>query len=72
MSPLDKTFTNKHAIHCTHHAFSPFSVYTTLMDLRGVEPLSENRLPRPSPSAVGVFNLPYRDAHRQAARFGSS
>lgn len=42
-----------------------------LVEVRGVEPLSENRLPRFSPSAVNVFNLPYCNAHRQALQFGS-
>ena len=43
-----------------------------LVEARRVELLSENHLPRVSPSAVDVLNFPCRIAHRQAMRFGSS
>ena len=43
-----------------------------LVEVRGVEPLSEKCLQRLSPSAVGVLTFPCRHAHRQAWRFGSS
>ena len=43
-----------------------------LVEVRGVEPLSEKCLPRFSPSAVVVLNLPHRIAQRQAIRLGSS
>ena len=43
-----------------------------LVEVRRVELLSENCLPRLSPSAVAVLNLPHRIAQRQARRLGSS
>ena len=43
-----------------------------VVEARRVELLSENHLPRVSPSAVDVLNFPCRIAHRQAMRFGSS
>jgi len=43
-----------------------------LVEMRGIEPLSEKILPRVSPSAVGVLNLPRCIAHQQAMHFGSS
>ena len=43
-----------------------------LVEVGGVEPPSENCLPRLSPSAVAVLNLPHRIAQRQAIRLGSS
>ena len=47
-------------------------IYIGLVEVRGVEPLSEKCLPRLSPSAVSVLSFPCRSAHRQAQRFGSS
>jgi hypothetical protein len=55
-----------------------FSVYRlfdglfVMVEMRGIEPLSEKILPRFSPSAVGVLNLPRCIAHQQAMHFGSS
>jgi len=42
-----------------------------LVEVRGVEPLSENKSARPSPSAVGAFTFPLLHARQQAYRFSS-
>ena len=41
------------------------------MEARGVEPLSENRSAKLSPSAAGLLGFPSRSAGRQALRYGS-
>ena len=41
------------------------------MDPRGVEPLSENLLIQPSPSAVRYLDFPLRVVNGQTARLGS-
>ena len=42
-----------------------------LVEVRGIEPLSEDSSPWFSPSADGGLNFPPLDARRQAARLGS-
>ncbi|GEM_PF-3675554 len=42
-----------------------------LVEMRGIEPLSENRLPRLSTSVAGVFKFPPQNAHGQAFCIGS-
>ena len=42
-----------------------------LVDPRGVEPLSESRIARASPSAVYVLTFPLSDSHRQDSDFSS-
>ena len=49
-----------------------YAIVTEVVEMRGIEPLSEKILPRVSPSAVGVLNLPRCIAHQQAMHFGSS
>ena len=42
-----------------------------LVEMRGVEPLSESHLPTLSTSVAGILNLPQHSAYRQALHFGS-
>ena len=42
-----------------------------MVEARGVEPLSENHLPRLSPSAAFCLGFPSPDAKRQASGYGS-
>ena len=42
-----------------------------MVDLRGIEPLSEDALMKVSPSAAYIFNFPFANAHRQAFAVGS-
>lgn len=42
-----------------------------MVEMRGVEPLSENRLPTLSTSVAGILNLPPPSAYRQALSIGS-
>lgn len=42
-----------------------------LVEARGIEPLSENHLPRLSPSAADLLGFPSPDAERQASGYGS-
>lgn len=46
------------------------STLPTLVEARGVEPLSENHLPMLSTSVFCALGFPPRSAHRQAMRFG--
>ena len=41
------------------------------MELRGIEPLSENHLPRLSPSAARLLGFPSLNAGGQAVSYGS-
>ena len=43
----------------------------TMVEPRGIEPLSENQSIQASPSAAGLFKFPCRAAVRQAAQLGS-
>ena len=49
-----------------------YTIVTFVVEMTGVEPVSENCLPRVSTSVVAVLNLPYRSAQRQALRLCSS
>ena len=42
-----------------------------MVDLRGIEPLSEDALMKVSPSAAYVFTFPPTNAHRRAFAFSS-
>ena len=44
---------------------------TAMVEMRGVEPLSESHLPTLSTSVAGILNLPQHSAYRQALCFGS-
>ena len=43
----------------------------SLVEMRGVEPLSESHLPALSTSVAGILHLPQDSAYRQALAFGS-
>ena len=42
-----------------------------LVEARGIEPLSEDRITTLSPSAVHILNFPLRNAYARAFQFGS-
>ena len=42
-----------------------------MVDLRGIEPLSEDALMKVSPSAAYIFKFPLANAHRRAFAVGS-
>ena len=42
-----------------------------VVEMRGVEPLSESHLPALSTSVAGILHLPQDSAYRQALAFGS-
>jgi hypothetical protein len=42
-----------------------------VVEMRGIEPLSENQSTQASPGAVGLLRFPRRIAVRQAMQFGS-
>ena len=42
-----------------------------MVEMRGVEPLSESHLPALSTSVAGILHLPQDSAYRQALAFGS-
>ena len=48
-----------------------YAFFVILVDPRGVEPLSENLLIRPSPSAVRYLNFPSQAVNGQTSRLGS-
>ena len=48
-----------------------YAFFVILVDPRGVEPLSENLLIQPSPSAVRYLNFPLQDVNGQTSRLGS-
>ena len=55
----------------THFLPELSSDFSSVVDPRGVEPLSEDQTTRASPSAVCVLTFPPEDARRQAASFSS-
>ncbi len=49
---------------------SKFDLYS-VVEMAGIEPASENRLPRLSTSVACVLSFPLSGAHRQAPEFSS-
>lgn len=48
-----------------------YAIVTELVEMRGVEPLSEGSLAGPSPSADCDLKFPHDDARSQASAIGS-
>ena len=50
--------------------FPYYGLWVTMVEPRGIEPLSENPSSRLSPSAVYLLRFPSRSADKQAMRVG--
>ena len=48
-----------------------YAIVTELVEMRGIEPLSEKYLPRLSTSVVVVLKFPYRSTRQRVIRLGS-
>lgn len=51
--------------------FPQYGLWVTMVEPRGIEPLSENPSSRLSPGAECLLDLPRLSAGKQALRFGS-